>query len=206
MFNIDYEPEFSDLFSKQNIAYFFLRFCISLDRLAVEPDILERIPQLLTSRLPLFEFEKNAELDEEEDPGQVILTASQINPFETGLKPMETNQSFNAEFKLECQLVLVNLKHLLMGLRWNRSSPINYFQWIITVVNDCFYYFLKNSEPLYAYHALRMSESYIKNFLYRTDDGRELEASVPKTFESLLSGAEPIHNMYDYHRTKEYMM
>jgi hypothetical protein len=51
------------------MPYFFIRFCISLERLAVEPDILEKIPHLLTSRLPLFEFEKNAELDEEEDPG-----------------------------------------------------------------------------------------------------------------------------------------
>jgi hypothetical protein len=38
----------------------------------------------LTNKLPLFEFEKNAELDEEEDPGQVIMTASQINPYEHG--------------------------------------------------------------------------------------------------------------------------
>lgn len=69
LFNIDYEPEISQLFSKENMPFFFLRFCISLDKLAVEPEILERIPQLLTSRLPLFEFDKNAELDEEEDPG-----------------------------------------------------------------------------------------------------------------------------------------
>jgi hypothetical protein len=44
VFSIDYEPEISDLFSKQNMPFFFLRFSISLDRLAVEPDILERIP------------------------------------------------------------------------------------------------------------------------------------------------------------------
>lgn len=73
------------------------------------------------------------------------------------------------------------------------------------MVNDCFYYFLKNSEPLYAYHALKISESYIKNFLSRTDDGSAPEATKLKTFESLLQGSEPVHNMYDYHRTKEYM-
>lgn len=65
-----------DLFHKNNLSYYFLRFCISLDKLAIDPDILEKIPQLLTNKLPLFEFEKNAELDEEEDPGQVIITAS----------------------------------------------------------------------------------------------------------------------------------
>jgi hypothetical protein len=47
-----------------------------LERLAVDQDILEKIPQLLTNKLPLFEFDKNAELDEEEDPGQIIMTAS----------------------------------------------------------------------------------------------------------------------------------
>ena len=127
IFRMEFEPELTDLFSKQNMSFFFVRFCISLDRLAVDQDILEKIPQLLTNKLPLFEFEKNAELDEEEDPGQVIITASQINPYEHGQKRMETNQSFNAEFTLDCQVVLLNLKHLLMGLRWNKNSPINYY-------------------------------------------------------------------------------
>ena len=76
LFRMEFEPELTDLFNKANMSFFFLRFCISLDRLAVDPDILEKIPQLLTNKLPLFEFEKNAEIDEEEDPGQVILTAS----------------------------------------------------------------------------------------------------------------------------------
>ncbi len=58
------------------MTFFFVRFCISLERLAVDQDILEKIPQLLTNKLPLFEFDKNAELDEEEDPGQIIMTAS----------------------------------------------------------------------------------------------------------------------------------
>lgn len=69
-FNIDFESELTDLFPKgPNLSYFFLRFCMSLDRLSLDPEILEKIPQLLTNKLPLFEFEKNAELDEqEEDP------------------------------------------------------------------------------------------------------------------------------------------
>ena len=66
---MEYEPELSELFGKANMCYFFVRFCVSLDRLVVDPDILEKIPQMLTHKLPLFEFEKNAELDEEEDPG-----------------------------------------------------------------------------------------------------------------------------------------
>ena len=73
---MEFEPELTDLFNKTNMSFFFMRFCISLDRLSVDPEILEKIPQLLTNKLPLFEFEKNAELDEEEDPGQVIVTAS----------------------------------------------------------------------------------------------------------------------------------
>jgi hypothetical protein len=85
------------------------------------------------------------------------------------MKIMETNQSFNAEFNLDSPIVLLNLKHLLMALRWNKNSPINYFQWIITVVNDCFYYFLKNSEPIYAYHALRIAEAYCKKYLFKTE-------------------------------------
>lgn len=151
------------------MSYFFVRFCVSLERLVVDPEILEKIPQMLTNKLPLFEFEKNAEMDEQEDPGQLIMTASQINPYEHGMKQMETNQSFNADFTLDAQVVLVNLKHLLMSLRWNKSSPINYFQWIVTVVNDCFFYFLKSSEPIYAYHALRIGEAYCKKVLFSTD-------------------------------------
>ncbi len=57
-----------------------------------------------------------------------------------------------------------------MSMRWNKSSPINYFQWVITVVNDCFFYFLKNSEPIYAYHALRIGESYCKKILFNTEE------------------------------------
>jgi hypothetical protein len=66
---MEFEPELTDIFNKTNMSFFFMRFCISLDRLSVDPEILEKIPQLLTNKLPLFEFEKNAELDEEEDPG-----------------------------------------------------------------------------------------------------------------------------------------
>jgi hypothetical protein len=150
----------------------------------------------------------------------MVMTASQINPFELGARRMETNQSFNAEFTLDCQTVLLNLKHLLMGLRRNRGSPINYFQWIVTVVNDCFYYFLKCSEPVYAYHALRMGEAYCKKHLFHTSaasdgepeenfDVQSADFHSERTdftdFEQMKRFFQAVHDMYDYHNTKSYM-
>jgi hypothetical protein len=61
-----------------------------------------------------------------------------------------------------------------MGLRWNKDQPLNYYQWLVTVVNDCFFYFLKSSEPVYAFHALRMAESYCKRALYVTESDSDL--------------------------------
>lgn len=66
---MQFEPELSELFGKMNMSSFFVRFCVSLEKLVVDPEILEKIPHMLTNKLPLFEFEKNAELDELEDPG-----------------------------------------------------------------------------------------------------------------------------------------
>jgi hypothetical protein len=43
-FRMEYEPEMTDLFGKLNMSYFFIRFSISLDRLVVDPDILDKIP------------------------------------------------------------------------------------------------------------------------------------------------------------------
>ena len=37
------------------------------------------------------------------------------------------------------------------------------------MVNDCFFYFLKSSEPIYAYHALRIGEKYCKKVLFSTE-------------------------------------
>ena len=44
IFRMELEPELTELFHKTNMSFYFLRFCISLDRLAVDPDILEKIP------------------------------------------------------------------------------------------------------------------------------------------------------------------
>jgi hypothetical protein len=41
---MEFEPEMTDLFGKVNMSYFFIRFSISLDRLVVDPDILDKIP------------------------------------------------------------------------------------------------------------------------------------------------------------------
>jgi len=124
---------------------------------------------------------------------------------------METNQSFNAEFNLDSQTVLLNLRHLLMCLRWNKNQPINYQEWLITVVNDCFFYFLKQSEPVYAFHALRMAEAYCKNAIYVTQDATPTTAIPPKSRNRqvdlglLRKLFEPIHDIYNYHNPEEYM-
>jgi hypothetical protein len=41
---MDFEPELSELFGKGNMSFFFVRFCISLEKLVVDPEILEKIP------------------------------------------------------------------------------------------------------------------------------------------------------------------
>lgn len=94
-----------------------------------------------------------------------------------------------------------------MSLRWNKSSPINYFQWIVTVVNDCFFYFLKNSEPLYAYHALRIGEAYCKNILFPShlSENDESDHTHKEKGSNFSENFDPVHDMYDYHNTKDYM-
>jgi hypothetical protein len=58
---MELEPELTELFDRQNMSYYFMRFCLSMKKLASEPDILEKIPKLLTNKLPLFEMEKEFE-------------------------------------------------------------------------------------------------------------------------------------------------
>jgi hypothetical protein len=81
---------------------------------------------------------------------------------------MDTIQSFDADFNEESQIVLLNFKHLLFSYRWNSDTTLNYLEWLITVTNDIFFYFLKQSEPMYAYHALKISEYYVKNVLQKS--------------------------------------
>ena len=56
---MELEPELMELFNKQNMCYYFTRFCFSMQKLSVNNEILQKIPQLLTSKLPVFEYEKN---------------------------------------------------------------------------------------------------------------------------------------------------
>lgn len=58
---LELEPELSELFDHENKSYFFMRFCFSMKNLARDQETLAKIPQLLTSKLPICEFDKNHE-------------------------------------------------------------------------------------------------------------------------------------------------
>jgi len=58
-FEIQMEPELQNLFDEKNTAFYFIRFCYSLPKLSVDEDILASVPQLLTNKLPIYEYEKN---------------------------------------------------------------------------------------------------------------------------------------------------
>lgn len=59
VFSIQLQKDLDNIFVGQNTSFAFIRFCMSLERLANDEDVLESLPQLLTSKLPLFEFQKN---------------------------------------------------------------------------------------------------------------------------------------------------
>jgi len=58
---MELEPELTELFERKNMSYYFMRFCFSMQRLATDPEILDKVPKLLTNKLPLFEVEKDLE-------------------------------------------------------------------------------------------------------------------------------------------------
>ena len=58
---LELEPELEELFDKENKNYYFMRFCFSMKSLSRDQETLQKIPQLLTSKLPICEFEKNQE-------------------------------------------------------------------------------------------------------------------------------------------------
>jgi len=78
---------------------------------------------------------------------------------------METNMSFDHEFFGEPEEVLLNMKHLMFSMRWNNTHHQSQIFWLLTIVNDCFFYFLRQSEPIYAYHALQMAEFYFQSVI-----------------------------------------
>ena len=68
---LELEPELEELFDKENKNYYFMRFCFSMKSLSRDQETLQKIPQLLTSKLPICEFEKNQEKLENNDYADV---------------------------------------------------------------------------------------------------------------------------------------
>jgi len=192
---------------KEELGFSFLRLCLSHELCCVIPENLERIPILMNSKLPQFEFEKNAENDDLDDQ-PAIMTAAQIKPFEI-LKSNTSMESFNEEFKLEPEVVLANFNKFLVSLKWTNNHPKNFKEWFISIVDDCFYFYLKMNEPVYAYHLLKISMSFMQNFLYKIDkDEIEIdedaefnpaENTLEKCLEKLGGGEDFVKTNYKCH-------
>ena len=77
---LELEPELQELFDHENKSYYFMRFCFSMRVLSKDQETLQKIPQLLTSKLPICEFDKNQDKleneTEEQNIGKRIQTAS----------------------------------------------------------------------------------------------------------------------------------
>lgn len=153
---------------KDELGFSFLRLWLSHETSRILPENLERIPVFMNSKLPQFEFEKNAEIDEIEEEQPAILTAAQIKPFEIN-KSQISNDSFNEEFKLDPEVLMSNFHKFLMSLRWTNSHPKNFKEWFLSIVDDCFYFCLKMNEPVYAYHLLKISKSFLQNYLFKVN-------------------------------------
>ncbi len=81
--NIALSSELNELFNESNTSFYYLRFCFSMECLSEDQEMLEKVPYLLTNKLPLFEFMKNEirfEYDEN-NAAQRVQTAAQINPW-----------------------------------------------------------------------------------------------------------------------------
>ena len=57
--------------------------------------------------------------------------------------------NFSVSFVLSQHVA--NFTHLLLTLRWSQDLPINYKEWLITIINDCFYFFLKSNPNKFPY-------------------------------------------------------
>lgn len=77
--------------------------------------------------------------------------------------------------KYSCVKVVASLQKLITYCRWadigggssNTSESqvtgllsLNFKQWLLTLVNDCFYFLLHEGEPILAFEALKFAESY----------------------------------------------
>jgi len=89
----------------------------------------------MNSKLPQFEFEKNAENDDLDDDQPAIMTAAQIKPFEIQ-KSNVSIDSFNEEFKLEPEVLLYNFNRFLISLKWTNNHPKNFKEWFLSIVDD----------------------------------------------------------------------
>ena len=78
-------------------------------------------------------------------------------------RPINNTLQVNRDLltKEEPHVILRNFKHLLHACRWQKESSINYLEWMVTIANDCFFYFLRKSEPFYAFHCLALAEYYM---------------------------------------------
>jgi hypothetical protein len=89
----------------------------------------------MTSKLPQFEFEKNAENDELDDNQPEVKTATDIVPY--GMDKSHTSmESFNEEFKLEPEIVLSNFIKFLISLKWTNNHTKNFKEWFLSIVDD----------------------------------------------------------------------
>ena len=44
LMRLELEPELSELFDRKNMSYYFIRFCFSMNMLAKDQEILEKVP------------------------------------------------------------------------------------------------------------------------------------------------------------------
>jgi hypothetical protein len=103
---------------------------------------------------------------------------------------METNQSFEHEFYGEPEFVLFNLKQLLFSIRWSSEFTQNYQYWLVSVVNDCFYYFLRKSEPIYAHHCLQLAEFYFRQMARKGLGELSMDPTVEIYSQSVMKDPE----------------
>lgn len=78
---------------------------------------------------------------------------------------METAQSFGQEFFGEPVKVLLNLLHCFEAFRWCAILRLNHISWLMSVQHDCYIWFLRQNEPMYAYHALKIARFYFDQIL-----------------------------------------
>ena len=104
--------------------------------------------------------------------------------------------SNNLGEKYQTCKVVASLQKLMTLCRWSDTSShstsctsqasgllsLNFKQWLVTVVNDCFFFALNKGEPVLAFQILKIAESYFcaktdPTDYYMTKDGFSLEVN-----------------------------